>query len=71
MNEDEFTEIYVTNDPALAQIIKVALAEEDVMCELEGEHQAGLTGIFDIRVFVPTPDVARARAVIDQHERHL
>jgi Putative prokaryotic signal transducing protein len=68
MDADDLTEIYATNDPALAQIIKIALAEEDIACELEGEHQAGLTGIFDIRIFVRTTDVSRARAVIDQHE---
>lgn len=70
MNADDLTEIYATTDPALAQIIKIALAEEGMVCELEGEHQAGLTGIFDIRVFVRTQDEARARAVIERHEHH-
>lgn len=70
MQGDDLTEIYATNDPALAQIIKIALAEEDVACDLEGEHQAGLTGIFDIRIFVRTADAARARAIIEQHEHH-
>ncbi|MBX3412828.1 MAG: DUF2007 domain-containing protein [Pirellulales bacterium] len=70
MQGDDLTEIYATTDPALAQIIKIALAEEGIACELEGEHQAGLTGIFDIRIFVRAADADRAREIIEQHQHH-
>src|SRR5262249_47306954 len=57
---------YTVSNAVEAEIIKNALIEEGIHCEIEGENQAGeagLTGI-EIKLQVPEADVARARDFI-------
>jgi hypothetical protein len=54
-------------DGNLAEILKLALADEDIQCVIEGEHQAGLTGVFQIRVLVPSKDLAHAEKILQEH----
>ena len=44
------TTLIKLTDGNLAEILKLALADEEIDCVIEGEHQAGLTGVFQIRV---------------------
>ena len=54
-------------DANLAEILKLALADEEIPCVIEGEHQAGLTGVFQIRVLVPNKDLAHAEQILQEH----
>ena len=67
---DELLEVYSTDDATIAEIIRNALHTEGIKCEIDGERQAGLTGInsFPIRLLVLAADYDTARAFILQHE---
>lgn len=67
MDEFEPVEVYSLNDPETAEIIQNALRSEGIPCEIEGEHQAGLSGILNMRLMVRARDEDRARALIKSH----
>jgi hypothetical protein len=67
MDSEELVSVYTLNDPGKAEIIKNALVAEGIRCELGGEHQAGLTGLFEIDVLVREVDVDRALKFIESH----
>jgi hypothetical protein len=71
MKNDEFVTLLSLNDPIKAEIIKITLTDHDVFCAIEGEHQAGLTGIFPIRILVPSPDLERATNIVREHHLDL
>ena len=54
-------------DANLAELLKNALADEDIECAIDNEHQAGFTGIFPIKVQVEEKDLQRAREILDHH----
>ena len=54
-------------DANLAEIIKIALAEEGIQCVIEGEHQAGMTGALPIRLLVGDGDLERAEDILYRH----
>jgi len=54
-------------DSNLAEILKLALADENIPCFIEGEHQAGLTGVFQIRVLVSDKNLAQAKQILQEH----
>jgi hypothetical protein len=66
---NELVTAYTLKDPYKAEIIKNALCAEGILCELDGEGQAGLTEVLDIGILVRAQDVDRARKLIEQHER--
>jgi hypothetical protein len=68
MTTEELVTVYTLKSPIQAEVIKNALESEGIQCHLDGESQAGLTGIFDIEVQVKSTDAARARELIESHE---
>jgi hypothetical protein len=68
MTEDNWVEIYRLTDSAHASIIQNALEDEGIPCQLEGEHQGGLTGVLEVRLLVQPQDEERAAALIRDHE---
>jgi hypothetical protein len=64
MHDDELVVVYETNDANDAEIVKVALESEGIMAFVEGEGQAGLTGVLEIEVVVKAADTERARELI-------
>lgn len=72
MDENERLAVaYTTDDPSEADILCVALREEGIPCEIEGERQAGLVGlpIMQIKLLVRAGDLERARDYLEQHAR--
>ena len=67
MDPEDLVSVYTLNDPGKAEIIKNALVSEGIQCELGGEHQAALTGLFEIDVLVREVDVDRALKFIESH----
>ena len=65
--KDEIVTVYTVRDEMQGEIIKNALEAEGIKCNLGGEHQAALTGTFDVDVLVRAADEARAREIIDSH----
>ena len=65
----ELITAYTLKDPYKAEIIKNALRDEGIPCELDGEGQAGLSEILDIGVLVRAQDADLARGLIEQHAR--
>ncbi|GAB4148038.1 MAG: hypothetical protein Tsb009_21570 [Planctomycetaceae bacterium] len=70
MSSDQLIPVYTATNPHQAEIVREALVNEGIPCEVEGEHQAGLTGVLDIRLFVRKEDADRALAFIESHEHH-
>ncbi len=67
MNSDEVVTVYTINDPNEAEVVKLLLRDHNIECELDGEHQAGFSGIFEIGVLVRAKDADEAREVIRVH----
>ncbi len=67
MRDDELVTVYETNDANNAEITRLALESEGIAAFVEGEGQAGLTGILVIQVVVKTADAERARELIAAH----
>jgi hypothetical protein len=63
----ELATLISVTDGNLAEILKLALADEEIESAIEGEHQAGLTGVFKIRVLVPKKDLKRAEEILHRH----
>ncbi len=70
MNPTELSAVFTTNNVAEAEILRAMLESEGVSCELEGQHQASLTGLLDIRGLVRAEDEDRARKVLGPHAHH-
>lgn len=67
MDPEELITVHTVKDPALAEIIKAALHDEGIACEIGGEAQAGLAGALDIDILVKAVDADRAKHLIDSH----
>ena len=67
MDAQDLVVVYTIKNAATAEIIKNALEAEGIPCGLDNESQAGLTGIFDIKVLVRAADEERARELIETH----
>lgn len=71
MDPNELVTVYTVTNPVQGEIIKNALEDEQIQCALEGEAQAGLTGVLEIRVMVRAVDAERAAELIREHEARL
>ncbi|WP_186767441.1 putative signal transducing protein [Blastopirellula retiformator] len=68
MNDVNWTEVMTTYDESQAEVIKIALAEEDIPCTIENAHQGGFTGVFQARVLVPENFVHAAKKLLESHK---
>jgi hypothetical protein len=68
---DELVHVYSVKEPIEAEIVKNALHAAGIQAAIENENQAGLTGIFDIRIFVPAHEEAAARQILAEHEEAM
>ena len=72
MTHNEPVIAFSTSNYAEAEILKSMLESDGIKCELEGEHQASLTGILDIRGLVRAWDANRATKLLFEHApRHI
>jgi hypothetical protein len=62
--------VYTVADPVKAEIIQNTLHNEGIRCFLDGENQAGHSGLMalEIKVQVPIADADRAQKIIESHE---
>ncbi len=67
MTNDELVSVLTLNDPIKAELVKVVLQDHDLFCAIEGEQQAGLTGIFPIRILVRSGDSQNAAEIISKN----
>ena len=68
MDHDEPVTVYTVKDPRLAEIVRIALEGEGIICRVGNEGQAGLQGLLDIDITVRAADAERARQWIESHE---
>ena len=70
MDPNELLAVYSTNDASDAEILRGALHAEGIKCEVEGEGQAGLTGVgvMEIKVLVRAEDFDRATSYVEKHK---
>ena len=54
-------------NPLEAEMLRNALEAEEIACFLEGENQAALAGVLDIRVRVRANDRDRAEQIISEY----
>lgn len=71
MNPSELVTVFSTNDFAEAEILKNALEDEGIRCELDGQNQASLAGILEIKGLVRAEDESKAHEVLAQHAEPL
>jgi hypothetical protein len=70
VNANEAVEVYRTNNPAEAKVIKTALDGEGIRCLVTGEMQGGFVGVTsEVTVVVAAADADRARKVIEHARR--
>jgi Putative prokaryotic signal transducing protein len=70
MEAQEPIEVYTVTDPTKAEMIRNALHQEGILCEISGEGQAGFTGVFEIKILTRAIDADRARRIIEELEEH-
>jgi hypothetical protein len=68
MEAEEPVTVYTVNNPYQAEIIKAALHSEGIMCQLDGEGQAGLSDILEIGIVVRARDADLAEKIVRQNE---
>ncbi|MEI7684139.1 MAG: DUF2007 domain-containing protein [Planctomycetota bacterium] len=70
MSMQEMITVYTVSNAIEAEIIKNALEDEGIRCEIEGGHQAGEAGLIgiEIKLQVPEDQAEAARAFIQDHE---
>lgn len=61
----KLVEVYTITDPNLAEIIKATLQRDGISCWIEGENQAGLSGVLSIKLLTRARDADRAMRIID------
>ncbi len=68
---DRLMEVYSTDDASEAEVLRSALHAEGIKCEIDGERQAGFTGLtsLEIKLLVLESDLDRAQQFIDSHQR--
>jgi hypothetical protein len=69
MEGESLEPIYRSTDTNELEVLRLALESEGIPSMIEGEHQAGLTGILPARLLVMEADVDRARKVLRTHGR--
>jgi hypothetical protein len=70
LESGDLKEVFSTDNPTEAEIIRGALHEEGIKCAVDGESQAGLTGvgIMEIKILVRADDFDRASAFLKKHQ---
>ena len=68
MTSHEISQVFATRDVMQANMVRLALEEEGIKCQIDNEHQAGLTGVLEMSVFVPADQEERASEVIAKLE---
>jgi hypothetical protein len=70
METQEPIEVYTVTNPALAEMIRNALREAGILCEISGEGQGGFSGVFEIQILTRAVDADRARHICTALEQH-
>jgi hypothetical protein len=70
MDSEEPVEVYTVTDPTQAELIRNALEEEGIVCEISGESQAGFSGVLEIQILTRAADADQARRIISELEMH-
>jgi hypothetical protein len=70
MDSQEPIEVYTVTDPTRAELIRNALHEEGIVCEISGEGQAGFSGVLEIQILTKASDAEQARQIIAELEQH-
>lgn len=68
MSEEALVPIYTTTNLSKAEVIRATLEGEGIRCEIENEHQAGFTGVTEMRLFVLESDKDAAVRFIALHD---
>lgn len=70
MDANKLLAVYSTNDANEAEILRGALHAEGIKCEIDGESQAGFTGldVMEIKLLVRAEDFDRAKSYVEKHE---
>ena len=72
---EDLVSVYTVNSAAEAEIVRNALKEAGIACEIGGEMQAGLAGVLEINILTHVSDADAARKHLrllrkEKKERH-
>ena len=67
-DKNELVTVFTVNDAMEAEILKNFLNGEGIACEIDGEGQAGFTGVVEIGIMVKAIDADRAEKLIRSRE---
>jgi len=67
-DDQELVTVYEAYDETDAEVVRVALADEGIPSVIDNAHQAGLTGILQVKLQVSSADARKARHFISAHE---
>ena len=68
MDARDLISVYSCINAGEAEVLRNALQSEGIACRIDGEGQAGLAGVLELRLLVRAIDADRARAYIEKHE---
>ena len=63
---DRLVRLYSVTDPTEAELIKNLLRDNNIECAVDGEHQAGFTGVLRVGITVWEKDFDRAKELLDR-----
>lgn len=64
----QLVEVYSVTDPNVAEIIKATLQRDGISCWIDGENQAGLSGVLSIKLLTRAKDVDSALRIIESFD---
>ncbi len=64
----ELVTVYRSRNPLEVQMIQTALESAGLTCHVEGDHQGGYSGVFDIQLVVRSSDEAVARDLLKEFQ---
>jgi hypothetical protein len=67
-DDQELVTVYEAYDETDAEVVKLALAGEEIPSVIDNAHQAGLTGVLQVKLQVSSADAEQARQFIRDHE---
>ena len=67
MEQSELVTVFTSNHAGQAEVFKNALEAEGIRCALDGENQASLAGLLEIRGLVRAEDKERAEEILAEH----
>jgi len=71
MFTEQLVAVFATTNFTEAEILRNLIREQGMPCELDNQHQGGLSGILEIKGLVITSHEVRAKLLLAKHQKMM